>query len=177
VQLLDVVRWGLNLDLPTRIIASGGQRFFHDDRETPDTLNVMFEFPDVDVFWEHRQWSSRGIEGRTAAVAFYGDRGTLIVDRSGWKVYDGRDGLFANASDIKQSHMRNWIDCIRTRSAPRADLAIGQRSMTLCHLGNIAYRLGREVRFDAESMSFGTDREANSLLSCEAAPPWQLAEG
>jgi predicted dehydrogenase len=165
VQLLDVVRWGLDLDLPRRISASGGQRCFHDDRETPDTLTVQFGYDDLDVVWEHRQWSTRGIEGRTAAAAFYGERGTLIVDRSGWKVYDGREGLYADASEIKQSHLRDWIDAVRTRGTPSAALPVGQRSMTLCHLGNIAYRLGREVRFDPRTLSFESDEEANRMLT------------
>lgn len=177
VQLLDVVRWGLDLDLPTRISASGGGRSFHDDRETPDTLLVQYEFPQVDVVWEHRQWSSRGIEGRTAAAAFYGDRGTLIVDRSGWKVYDGREGLFADASNFKQAHLRNWIDCVRTRQTPSADLGVGQKSMTLCHLGNIAFRLGRDVRFDPRTLSCPDDAEAAALFTAPARSPWQLGEG
>jgi len=174
VQLLDVVRWGLNLDVPVRVAAGGGRRGFHDDRETPDTLTVQFEFPEVDVVWEHRQWSSRGIEGRTAAVAFYGEQGTLIVDRSGWKVYDGREGLYANASEIRQAHMQNWIDSIRTRQAPSASLETGTRSMLMCHLGNISYRLGREIRFDPSTLSFGSDRGAVSLLSSPCRKPWEL---
>lgn len=177
VQLLDVVRWGLNLDLPTRVAASGGRRYFHDDRETPDTLTVQFEFPDVDVVWEHRQWSSRGIEGRTAAAAFYGERGTLIVDRSGWKVYDGREGLYADAGDIRRSHLENWIACIRSRRTPAAGLDIGLKSMAVCHLGNIAYRLGREIRFDPQAMSCCADAQANALLAVHSRSPWQLAEG
>lgn len=164
VQLLDVVRWGLNLDLPERVVACGGQRAFHDDRETPDTLTVQYEFAGVDVVWEHRQWSSRGIEGRTAAVAFYGEHGTLIVDRSGWKVYDGRPGLFAETSEIRQSHLRNWMDSIRSRQLPAADIAIGERSMLMCHLGNISYRLGREVRFRHDTLNFDSDDDANRLM-------------
>ncbi len=163
VQLLDVVRWGLNLDLPTRIAASGGNRYFHDDRETPDTLTVQFEFPEVDVIWEHRQWSTRGLEGRTAAAAFYGEKGTLVIDRSGWKIYDGPSGRFADASEIHLSHLNNWLECIRSRRSPRADLLVGQRSMTLCHLGNIAYRLGRELRFNPHSLQFEHDEAANRM--------------
>ncbi|WP_437202963.1 Gfo/Idh/MocA family protein [Planctomicrobium sp. SH664] len=177
VQLLDVVRWGLNLDLPTRVAAYGGVRSFGDDRQTPDTLQVHFEFPDVDVTWEHRQWSGRGIEGRTAGVAFYGEAGTLIVDRSGWKVYDGRPGLYGDASDIRQSHLRDWINCLRTRRAPQADLSIGEASMAMCHLGNIAYRLGRQVEFDPATRSFGDDAAANTWLRSETRSPWQLPEG
>jgi predicted dehydrogenase len=168
VQLLDLVRWGLNLDLPTRVCAQGGRRRFHDDRETPDTLTVQFEFPEVDVIWEHRQWSSRGLEGRTAAAAFYAERGTLVIDRSGWKVYDGPGRLYADASELHDNHLQNWLDCIHSRRTPVADLTIGQRSMALCHLGNIACRLGREVRFDPATTSFLHDPEADALAGlCE----------
>ncbi len=164
VQLLDVVRWGLNLDLPTRILATGGIRAFRDQRETPDTMTVQFEFPELEVVWEHRQWSHRGLEGRTAAAAFYGEHGTLIIDRSGWKIYDGPPGRFADASELHQSHLQNWLDCLRTRETPRADIVTGQRSMTLCHLGNIAYRLGAELRFDPKSLRFEKNDAANELL-------------
>ncbi|WP_437188423.1 Gfo/Idh/MocA family protein [Planctomicrobium sp. SH668] len=177
VQLLDVVRWGLDLELPHRIVSTGSRRVFHDDRETPDTLTVQYEFPDVDVIWEHRQWCNRGIEGRTAACAFYGENGTLIVDRSGWKVYGGREGLYADASEIHQSHLSNWIQSLQTRHAPAAPLAVGEKSMVMCHLGNIACRLRRELRFDPQSMTFGGDEAANSMLNSPARSPWQITEG
>lgn len=177
VQLLDVVRWGLNLDFPVRIAATGGQRALNDDRETPDTLAVQFEFPEVDVLWEHRQWSNRGIEGRTAAAAFYGEHGTLIVDRSGWKVYDGREGLFAQTSEIRRPHLQNWIDCIRSRRAPTADISIGERSMLMCHLGNISARLGREIRFDGQKLNCGNDVVANAILNGEIRGPSEFQEG
>ncbi|HWL09597.1 MAG TPA: Gfo/Idh/MocA family oxidoreductase [Planctomicrobium sp.] len=163
VQLLDVVRWGLNLDLPTRIAATGGTRFFNDDRETPDTLTVQYEFPELDVIWEHRQWSPRGLEGRTAAAAFYGEQGTLIIDRSGWKIYDGPSGRFADASELHLKHLSNWLESIRTRKPPQASLSVGQRSMTLCHLGNIACRLGRELHFDPKTLQFNQDEIANQM--------------
>lgn len=177
VQLLDVVRWGLDLDLPTRIVATGGNRSFTDGRQTPDTLCVQFEFPELSVHWEHRQWSSHGIEGRTAAAAFYGERGTLIIDRSGWKVYDGREGLFADASEIRVSHLRNWVDCLRSRQTPAADIEIGQRSMALCHLGNAAYRLGRELRFDPATSHCPDDPAANLLLGHTPDSRTPITEG
>ncbi len=152
VQLLDVARWGLNLDLPESVIATGGNRYFKDDRETPDTMFVQFRYPEIDLIWEHRQWCQHGIEGRMAATAFYGDRGTLIIDRSGWKVYDSHDRLYADASEIKRSHLQNFTDCIVTRKSPTADLHVGNISMALCHLGNLAYQEGREIVV-AETMS------------------------
>lgn len=164
VQLLDVIRWGLDLDLPTRIAATGGNRVLKDDRETPDTMTVQFEFPSIEVTWEHRQWNQRGLEGRTAAAAFYGEQGTLVIDRSGWKIYDGPSGRFADASELHQSHLSNWLDCIRNRHKPNADLTVGQKSMAMCHLANISYRLGREVRFDPRTLTFIEDSAADQLL-------------
>lgn len=148
VHMLDVARWGLGVGLPLRVAASGGHLYLDDDRQAPDTLSVQYTYPDAAIHWEHRLWSNRAPEGRTAAAAFYGDNGTLIVDRGGWKVYDRRDSLTADASEQQVAHLRNFIDCIHTRRTPDADAITGQASCTLCHLGNIAYRLGREVTPD-----------------------------
>ncbi len=172
VHLLDVARWGLGVGLPLRVAATGGKYHFHDDRETPDTLSVQYSFPKASIVWEHRQWSSHGIEGRSAAVAFYGDNGTLIVDRGGWKVYGRRDSLTADASELQQSHLRDFVDSVKQRRTPQADIEVGHLSSTLCHLGNIAWRMGREVAFDPGALNFGWDGEANALLSAEYRQPW-----
>ena len=165
VQLLDVVLWGMELDLPEKVYAFGGQRSFQDDRETPDTLNVRFSYPKLDVVWEHRQWNTHGLEGRMAATAFYGEKGTLIVDRSGWKVYDHHDRLYADASEIRRSHLNDFLHCVRTRQQPSADIRTGLLSSTLCHLGNVSYRLGREIVFDAQRRICDADEDANRLLA------------
>lgn len=175
VHLLDVARWGLGVGLPLRVAATGGQYHFHDDRETPDTLSVQYSFPRASIVWEHRQWSNHGVEGRSAAVAFYGDNGTLIVDRGGWKVYGRRDSLTADASELQTAHLRDFVDSVRERRTPRADIEVGHLSSTLCHLGNIAYRVGREVAFDPGALNFGWDGEANALLAAEYRAPWSPA--
>lgn len=177
VQLLDLARWGLGVGLPLRVAATGGVYYLNDDRQTPDTLSVQYSFPRASIVWEHRQWSNHGIEGRSAAVAFYGDQGTLIVDRGGWKIYGRRNGLSGEASDSQTPHLRNFIDCIKSRSTPAADIEVGQLSSTLCHLGNLSYRLGREVAFDPSAMDFGWDGEANALAAVEHREPWALVDG
>ncbi|QDT30841.1 Gfo/Idh/MocA family protein [Thalassoglobus polymorphus] len=176
VHHLDVIRWALKLDLPNRVVATGGKRSFKDDRETPDTLSVHYDYPDVEVVWEHRQWSNRGIEGRSSGVAFYGDAGMLVVDRSGWKVYDHRQDGHADASDIKNSQMSSFVKSVSSRTAPVVGLRDGQNSSSLCHLGNIAYRLGREVSFDHDRKNFGADAEANDFLESQSRDPWRLTE-
>lgn len=172
VHMLDVARWGLDVGLPHRVSAAGGNYHFHDDQQTPDTLIVNFAYPDATIVWEHRQWSNHALEGRSAGVAFYGEAGTLVVDRSGWKVYDRKESLTANSSEQLVPHLRNFIDCVKTRTRPAADIETGHLSSALCHLGNVAYRLGREVHFDPQQMCFGPDADANALLNCDYRKPW-----
>ncbi len=173
-HMLDVARWGLGVGLPTRIAATGGRFHFDDDQETPDTLVVQYAYPRATIVWEHRLWSTHGVEGRSAAAAFYGEAGTLVVDRGGWKVYDLAETIASDPGEQPISHLRNFVDCIKSRSRPTADIETGHISSALCHLGNIAYRVGREVTFFPEVASFANDREANLLLSRSYRSPWDL---
>ena len=165
VHMLDVARWGLGVDYPSRVSAVGGKYAFDDDQETPDTLAVQYAFHKKTILWEHRLWSSHGIEGRSSGVSFHGEQGTLVVDRGGWKVYDHRENVTADASDLLATHLRNFIDGIKSRQSLAADLRTGHISSTLCHLGNLAYRLGREITFDSTRLDCGADLNANRLLT------------
>lgn len=146
VHLLDVARWGLGVELPQRVTAQGLRLKDDAPGETPDTLSVQYEYPAATLTWEHRLWSGYGVEGRSAGVAFHGTDGTLVVDRGGWKVYGRKDGPSAPASPLLAPHLADFVDCIRTRRAPAADLRTGLVSSALCHLGNEAYRSGTEQR-------------------------------
>lgn len=174
LHMLDIARWGLNVELPERVSASGGKYFFKDDQETPDTLLVNYTFDDQTITWEHRLWSQRGIEGRNAAVAFYGDRGTLIVDRSGWKVYGNQKSKFVDQSESEQTHLRQFVNRVKERNISIASLYEGHLSTSLCHLGNIAHRMNREIVWNSTTNSFGSDANANTLLSREYRTNWEL---
>jgi predicted dehydrogenase len=176
-HLLDVARWGLGVDWPTRVAASGSAspaEASSGPAQTPDTLTVQYTFPEVTLQWEHRTWSHHGNEGRHTGVAFYGDRGTLVVDRSGWKVYDRDETLTAPASELRRAHLEDFFDAVRTRRPPNCDLQTGLVSSGLCHLGNVSYRLGREVRFDPLTETCLDDPQAQRLLSADYRLPWQL---
>lgn len=174
VHLLDVARWGLGVEFPTHVSAAGGKHYFDDDQETPDTLHVNYTFPYKTITWEHRLWSAHGQEGRSAAVAFYGDEGTLIVDRGGWKVYGQKETRTASASELTQTHLGAFIAACKTRAPSTCDIETGHISSGLCHLGNMAYRLGRSLEFDAARLSFGRDSAANRLAAGEYRAPWGL---
>jgi len=151
VHMLDVARWGLDVSVPQRVSAVGGKYSFDDDQETPDALSVQYDFGDRSILWEQRLWSAHGVEGRSSGVAFHGDQGTLVLDRGGWKVYDHGEVVASDCSDQLGTHLQNFVQCIRTRESPTADLATGLASGALCHWGNQSYRQGCEIRPAAES--------------------------
>ena len=109
-------------------------------------------------------WSKHGTEAKGFGIAFYGDKGTLIVDEANWRVEDGPKGE-GKSSGGATAHFQNFLDCVRDRRNPNADVEIGHLSTRLCHLGNIAHRVGRKLTFDAATESFPGDAEANALLS------------
>jgi predicted dehydrogenase len=177
IHALDRLRWILNLDAPTRVVASGGKYFYDDDQETPDTMTVTYEFPTCSVTWEHRVWSKSSGSG----AEIYGENGTLVFDRQGWHVDKGieaADKGDPSGQAIEGSiHQRNFIDCIKnssesTESRPNADIEEGHKSTRLCHLGNIAFRTGRAIRFDTQTETCRDDAEANRLLSRSYRAPF-----
>ena len=173
VHLLDIARWGLAVEYPNQVAAVGGKHHFDDDQQTPDTLFVNYAYPGKTITWEHRLWSAHGMEGRSAAVAFCGDRGTLIVDRGGWKVYGQKESASAGPSDLLDPHLRNFVDCIKTRNVPVCSLETGHISSALCHLGNIAYRVGHSIAVDAVSGTIDDDA-ARQMARCDYRAPWSL---
>ena len=164
VHCVDLARWGLNVDAPTRVCSAGGKFLFDDDQQVPDTQVACWEFDDCVLSYEHRMWSKHGMEGGAYfGVAFYGDNGTLIIDDKAWRVEDGPTAG-GPASDSQVAHVLNFLDCIRTREQPNADIAIGVSTARLCHLGNIAHRLHQNLAFNADTGTFGDHSNANALL-------------
>jgi predicted dehydrogenase len=169
---LDLVRWLLDLDAPTRISCGGGKYFFDDDQQTPDTQVATFDFDGCCVTWEHRIWSRTGAEGQAFGVALYGEKGTLLFDDKGWHVIDGVDAS-DKAGEMQRAHLRNFLDCIKEHRKPNADIEEGHKSTRLCHLGNIAWRTGRTLRFDAATETLDS-AEANKLLGRSYRKPFEV---
>jgi len=110
---------------------------------------------------------------------FIGEKGTILIDRQ--KCQSRPEEIAKEplkASDIhlykSANHMRNWLECIRSRKIPVADVEIGHRSATVCHLGNIARWTGRKLRWDPVREAFAGDEEANRLLERPMRAPWSL---
>jgi len=180
IHALDVARNVLGLDAPTRITCGGGKYYYDDDQETPDTQIATFEFPagpggaaGCTLLWEHRVWEKKGPEDQSYGIAIHGDKGTLLFKGDGWEVRGGDGAKAPPGKNIVGLHQKNFIDSIRGDAKPNAGIEEGHRSTRLCHLGNIAYRTGKVIRFDAKTETTDSP-EANKLLGREYRKGFEL---
>jgi hypothetical protein len=108
---------------------------------------------------------------------FVGEKGRMTIDRGSVKSEPKELAQEALQGAVKgDSHMRNWLECIKTREKPHADVEIGHRSATVCHLGNIARWVGRKLTWDPVAETFPNEPEANKLLDRERRKPYLLPE-
>lgn len=170
---LDQIRNVLRLDAPTRIASMGGKYIFDDDQETPDTQTATFDFPGCTVVWEHRVWEKNGPEKLSFGIILHGEKGTMLFDGNGWHVRDGEEVKEPNGPDMVKAHQKNFIDAIRGDAKPNADIEEGHKSTRLCHLGNIAFRTGKVLKFDAKTETTDSP-EANKLLGREYRKGFEL---
>jgi predicted dehydrogenase len=190
-HMIDVANWAMGIKAPSSAMSIGGKFGFPDDAmETPDTQQVMWAFPNFSMVWEHAVGVGRGPEAREHGVSFHGNDGVLVVDRAGWEVYpettrlDRPDRIFKSPGVPRQSsgtedyhllHVKNFIDCMGSRRRPNSDVEIGHNSMIACHLGNIAFRLGRQIKWDVEKEQVIGDAEAQQYVMREYRAPWKIS--
>jgi predicted dehydrogenase len=175
IHALDLCRWGLNVDYPRRVTSGGGRYFFDDDQETPDTNVVTFDFGDKAIAWEGRSCQRHGFENSAFGAAFYGDKGTLVIDGSGYVQFDADDKPLprVNGSGSDDPHLSNFLDSIRAGRRPNADIEEGHKSTLLCHTGNIAWRVGRELNCDPGTGRTLGDKAAARLWAREYRKGWE----
>ncbi len=172
---LDLARQVLKLPAPTSVVSTGGKHFFDDDQITPDTQWVSFQYPKLTLIWEHRTWSPRGMEGRDFGVEFHGEKGHVITNGVEWTyARTGEKPTTVGPTPYEPLHQENWIHSIRGNTSPHADIEIAHASTSLCHLGNIAYRVGQTLSWDAEKEQITHNDAANQLLSRAYRPEWAM---
>jgi predicted dehydrogenase len=142
-----------------------------------------------------KYYMMRGKEDRPHGEAFYGTNGTLFCDRISFEIYPepephASQDLYqarssapqgfriqrrqVQAKDTTDLHVKNFIDCVRSREKPAADVEIGHRSTTVAHLGNIGYKIKRKLFWDAAKEDFKDALDASKLLGRAARRPWDL---
>jgi predicted dehydrogenase len=190
VHDIDYTRWGLGVKThPSKVTALGGKYYFNDDQEFPDTQQVTFEYPGDGgvghrklLIYEQRLWSSNYPGNVDSGAEFYGDKGQMFLSRRG-KVEVRNERSAPVATNIKPSpqndvlHVKNFCDAIRDGAKLNADPLIGHLSTSLCHLGNIATRLGRSLNFDPQKEQILGDDEANALVRRPYRDHWATPKG
>jgi predicted dehydrogenase len=176
VHMIDVARWGLGVDYPTRVTSSGGRYRYEDDQETPDTHVVSFEFEDRKaITWEGRSCNPVRPGGAKADVVFYGETGALEITGGGYTITDlkGKPVKKGSGRGGDTVHVTNFLASARGEARPNSEIAEGHKSTLLCHLGNIAHRTGRSLRCDPKDGRILDDPQAMNLWSREYAKGWE----
>lgn len=174
VHAIDIARWGMQVDYPTRVVSAGGRYRFDDDQETADTHVTSFEFGKHLLVWEGLSWSPKGSEKSGFGVSFHGENGTMILLDKKWEIYDIRNRL-VESTDHSMSdapHFADFLNCIRNGGKPHANESEAHKSTLLCHLGNIAHRTGRTLNTDPANGHI-LDQDLQSHWSKEYRQGWE----
>jgi len=190
VHETDLCLWGLgankegtlgtSLGLPAKISALGGKFLWDDDKETPELLTSAFHYPDEKkiIEFEVRPWETNLESDIGVGNIFYGSEGYMTISGySSFKTYLGpkrEPGPKGSAGDPLNRHFANFIQAVRSRDASTlaAPVETAHASSALAHLGNISYRLGRQLEFNPETETFVSDTEADAMLTRPYRPPF-----
>jgi predicted dehydrogenase len=199
IHQIDMARWVIDRAYPKSVQSTGGIHFFHDDQETPDTHVVAWDYDGLTMTFEQTLWTP--YQQKTpfnerdqdvlpnwpfsgTRIEIYGSKQWMMLGRhgDGWEVFEQSapnrfhsvaHGYGRQAND---RHFANFVDCIRTRTRPNADIEQVHLSTLLCHYANIAYRLGRKLTIDPTSEGFLGDSQADALVKREYRPPFIVPE-
>jgi len=200
VHQLDLARWVVGASYPKSVHHTGGEFFFKDGAETPDTSLVTYAYDNLTMIFQQAWWTPYMVklpddvrESTTklpdwypftgTRTEIYGSDGMMILGRDGggWQQFDREGRKIAGdkqtIATLQVAHIDNFISCIRSRKRPSADVEEGHISAALCHMANISYRVGdRKLVFDSVNETFGGDNEANHYLRRTYREPWAIPE-
>ena len=180
VHLLNVALWGMGPETPLRVSSSGGKHALDDASETPDTQVTVFDFPTYTLLFEHQIQGGIGPNGKEHGMLFCGTEGTLTIDNDGWRVQPEAKKKSLDAiekpagKDARPAHVRNFLDCVKSREQPVENLELAHHVSTVAHLGNLAFRTQSEIHWDAEKERAVDNKAANELVKCHYRKPWTL---
>jgi predicted dehydrogenase len=183
---VDVCRWALGVDFPTRITASGGRYQFKDDWQFYDTLLTSFEYEDKMISWEGKSCQGMKYYGRDRGSTIMGTTGTVLIDRDGYELYDSKGnktkefkvGSGNSSSDLigrdsmTDAHFANFIAGIRKGEKLNAAIAVGNVAVTMLQLSNIAWEVNRELHLDTKNGQIQNDPDAMKMWEREYEKGW-----
>ncbi len=168
VHLLDYAMIGMKAGMPKSVSALGG-RFAYPDlyEETPDTLTTLYEFDEFNLVWDSAMGIDNGSYNRDHGIAFIGNNGTLVLNRGGWEVLEERRSDKKVSKPLEKSvdngldkHFENFVSVIRSGKQDDLHCSIqdGAHIATIAQLGNIAFRSGQKLNWDARKDRFADEK-------------------
>ena len=188
---VDVCRWALGVDWPTRVSSNGGRYFFKDDWETPDTQVIAWDYADGrTITWEGRSCNDYPVEKLDRGALVFGTKGSALLEGANYTIFDSNKKVIksakgdleaadptntVSASGIKldQLHVKNFLDCVRSGGTPNSPITEGHKSVAMLHLGNIAWRTGRLLNCDPANGHIQNDEAAAALWQRQYEPGWE----
>ena len=179
VHLLDVVQFAFDEAMPTSISAQGGKFYVADNLETPDTMLAAYHYPAFVGSYESRTANPCPIYDETYGTSFHGTKATLLVNRSGYTIFPNAKGAEPVTERRKEMavmnapHWNNFMECIRSREKPIADIETCVRSTATCVLANLALRHGMTLDWDDKAFTV-KQHEVKPYLKAKYRSPWKL---
>lgn len=187
---VDVCRWALGVDWPSRVTSNGGRYYFQDDWETPDTQLIAWDYPDgKTITWEGRSCNNYPVEGLDRGALIFGTKGVAILENANYTIFDADKKVIRSANGnvgadptntvsasgiaLDQLHIKNFLDCIRSGQTPNSPITEGHKSVAMLHLGNIAWRVGRELNCDTSNGHIRNDHAAAALWQRTYERGWE----
>jgi predicted dehydrogenase len=203
VHYIDMIHWALGQEAPLAVTAMGGKFAITDNREIPDTLEVLWQYPDNTlVTFTQINTNGAGSTARPAEIEFRGTKGTLYVQWNGYEVvpemltpneFPARSPISrerdrgyrkgskavikpkkASGKDATDLHARNFLDCVKSRQKCNCDIETGHRSTSATLIGNVAFKTRSFLQWDAKEERFVGNDRANKYLSYQYRAPYRL---
>ena len=184
VHLLDFATYAMKSDMPDSITPGGGI-FYHEEGaiETPDIQQAIYKYPDHVMIWECGLNPGIGPYQKGHGVAFVGEKGTLVLSRSGYELIGDRNNterkpffenkIQRNYDDGLNEHVENFLKCIRKGGDLNAPVEVGAKVATISEMGNMAYRAGQKLNWNNDTKMFKEDI-GNKLSKLSYRDQWQL---
>jgi predicted dehydrogenase len=180
-HLIDLVHWAMEVDAPRTISATGGRFATDDNAETPDTLEVAYEYEKAGekflLAWSQTDVSDHGFDGKPSGVMFQGTEGTLVTNYNHHEIFPVKGKTIAEAPRVlprSVGHHREWLDAIKTRATCSCNFEYGHRLTTVGELGNISLWTGEKLVWDPAAERITNHADANQFLTKEYRKPWVL---